>query len=57
MESYHCDVESIKKVKGESCDQINKEPCGAVMEVDGLSVVDYLTRLAHVGGTKIKDNI
>lgn len=41
--TYHCDVESIEKVKGQSCDQIHKEPSGTVMEVDGSGVVHDLT--------------
>lgn len=43
LQSYHCDVESIEEVKGQRCDQIHKEPSGAVMEVDGAGVVHYLT--------------
>ena len=54
---YHSDVESVEEVEGQSCDQIHEEPGGAVMEVDGAGVVHHLTRLTHVGGAEIQDNI
>lgn len=55
--SYHCDVEDVEKVKGQRRNQIHKEPCRAVMETDGVRVVHHLTRLTHVGGAEIQDNV
>lgn len=55
--SYHRDVEDVEKVKGQSRDQIHKEPGGAVMEADGARVVHHLTRLAHVGGAEVQDDV
>lgn len=55
--SYHCDVEDVEKVKGQSRDQIHKEPGRAVMETDGACVVHHLTRPTHVGGAEIQDNV
>jgi len=55
--SHHCDVEGIEEIKGQRCDQIHKEPSGAVVEVDGAGVVHHLTRLTHVCGTEIQDDI
>ena len=55
--TYHCDVEGIQQVKGQSCNQVNEEPGGAVMEADGAGIVHHLTRLAHIGGAEIQDDI
>lgn len=55
--SYHCDVESVKEVEGQSGNQVHEEPGGAVMEVNGSGVVHYLTRLAHIGGAEIQNNV
>lgn len=54
---YHSDVESVEKVKGQRCDQIHKEPGGAVMYADGAAVIHHLTRLTHIGGAEIQNDI
>lgn len=54
---YHCDVEGVKKVKGQRRNQIHKEPRSAVMDAYGVCVVDHLTGLAHIGGAEVQDNI
>lgn len=53
----HGDVEGVEEVEGQGRDQVHKEPGGAVVKVDGAAVVDHLTRLTHVGGAEIQDDV
>ena len=55
--THHCDVEGIQQVKGQSCNQVDKEPGGAVMDADGAGIIHHLTRLAHIGGAEVQDDI
>lgn len=55
--THHGDVESVEEVEGQGRDQVHKEPGGAVVKVDGAAVVDHLTRLTHVGGAEVQDDV
>lgn len=55
--THHCDVEGVQQVKGQGSDQVHKKPGGGVVNANGASVVHHLTRLAHVGGAEVQDNI
>lgn len=56
-ETHHTDVESIKQVKGQGGDEVDKEPGGDVVNADGPGVVYYLTRRAHKGSSKVQHNV
>ena len=55
--THHGDVEGIEKVKGQGGHQVNKEPGGGIVEADGAGLVHHLTRLAHVGGAEVQDDV
>ena len=55
--THHGDVEGIEEVKGQGGHQVNKEPAGSVVEADGAGLVHHLTRLAHVGGAEVQDDV
>lgn len=50
--TYHADFESVKKIKGQSGNQVDDEPGGHVMDADLSCVEDHLARLAHVCGAE-----
>lgn len=56
-DTYHTDVEGVEQVKGQSSDQIHKEPGGGVVNADGAGVVHHLTGGAHVGGSEVQHDI
>lgn len=56
-DTYHTDVEGVEQVKGQSSDQIHKEPGGGVVNADGAGIVHHLTGGAHVGGSEVQHDI
>lgn len=55
--TYHTDIEGIEQVKGQSGDQIHKQPGRDIVDANGAGVVHNLTGGAHVGGPEVQHDI
>lgn len=57
LNAYHADVEGIEQVKGQSGDQIHKEPGCGVVDADGAGIIHHLTGGADIGGSEVQHDI
>lgn len=55
--THHADFESVKKIKGESSNQVDDEPGGHVMDADLPRIEDHLARLTHIRRAETKHNV
>lgn len=55
--TYHTDIEGIEQVKGQSGDQVHKQPGRDIVDANGAGVIHNLARGAHVGGPEIQHDI
>lgn len=55
--THHGDVEDIQQVKGQSSNKVHEEPGGQVVEANRARSRDHLTRLGHIGGAEVQDDI
>jgi hypothetical protein len=55
--TYHSDVEDIQQIKGQSSNEVYKEPGGQIVEANGPRSRNHLARLGHVGGAEVQDDV